>query len=106
YADRRHGFRAHHDFHKLAFTLRSDYRVSNHSELTTTATLINYYADMAGSIDSARFYSKSYPSQHTFTYREVKAFRLRSTFNHTWNDQSKTAFTAFYRNNLIGQNPA
>src|SRR5690606_35061214 len=70
------------------------------------ASLINYQADMSGSIDSADFYSRNYPSLHSFTNRTVKAFRIRSAFEHFWREESKTAFTVLFRNNLIGQNPA
>src|SRR3546814_14506996 len=66
---------------KLALSLRSDLKLSPQSNLTTTATLIDYMADMTGAIDSTQFFSRNYPSQHSFTYREVKAFRMRSTYS-------------------------
>lgn len=106
YANRRKGYRDHNDFDKLALTLRSDYAFDNGDKITASASLIDYQADMSGSIDSAMFYSRKYPSLHSFTYRKVKALRLQSTFDYFWNKKSKTSFTAFYRNNLIGQNPA
>lgn len=106
YADRRNGYREHSDFHKLALTVRGDYQLGEKNKITTTATLVDYYADMTGSIDSTDFYSKHYPTLHTFTYREVKALRIRSSLEHLWNDKSKITINLFYRNNLVGQNPA
>jgi iron complex outermembrane receptor protein len=106
YANRRNGYREHNEFDKLALTLRTDYAFTNGDKWTSTASLIDYQADMSGSIDSTMFYSRQYPSLHTFTYRKVKALRLQSTFDHYWNEDSKTAFTAFFRDNLVGQNPA
>lgn len=106
YASRRKGYREHSDFDKLALTLRGDYHLGNRDVLTTTASLVDYHADMAGSIDSAGFYSQQYPSRHTFTSRHVKALRVRSTLEHLWSDTGKTSFTMLYRNNTIIQNPA
>src|SRR5690606_24425650 len=98
--------RSHSDFDKLALSLRGDLKLGKRDKLITTASIIDYQADMAGSIDSANFYSKNYPSLHTFTNRSVQALRLRSTWEHFWSDKSKTTFTALYRHNTIGQNPA
>lgn len=106
YANRRNGYREHNNFDKLAFTLRGDHQMGERDKLAITATLIDYKADMTGSIDSADFYSKTYPSLQTFTNRTVKAFRVRSTWDHYWSDQSKTAFTLLFRDNNIGQVPA
>jgi len=106
YADRTNGYREHNDFNKLGLTLRGDVRIGERDKLTTTASIINYHSDMSGSIDSADFYSKNYPSDHTFTERTVKALRIRSTFDHYWSDKGKTAFTVFFRDNSIGQIPS
>ena len=106
YADRHNGYREHSDFHKLALNLRANYALENGDKVTAVLAVTDYKTDMTGSIDSADFYSKSYPSMHTFTYREVKALRMRTTWDHFWNDQNKTSFHLIYRNNLMGQNPA
>lgn len=106
YAYRRHGLQQHSDFDKLALSLRSDLELSPQSSLTSTATLVDYMADMTGAIDSLSFFSQNYPSLHTFTYREVKALRLRSTYENTWSSRHQSRFTLLYRNNLIGQNPS
>ena len=106
YANRRNGYREHSDFHKLAFNLGAKYDLGDRDKVTAALSLTDYKTDMTGAIDSADFYSKSYPSIHTFTYRQVKALRLRTTWDHFWNDKSKTSFNLIYRNNLMGQNPA
>lgn len=105
FANRRDGYREHSDFNKLALTFRGDYKLGDRDKLVTSATLIDYLTDMTGNIDSTGFYSQKYPSRHTFTSRRVKAFRARSTLEHFWRDVGKTAFTLFFRNNTIIQNP-
>src|SRR5690606_22956739 len=106
YANRRNGYREHSDFHKLAFSLGANYDLGDRNKITAALAVTDYKTDMTGAIDSADFYSKSYPSMHTFTYRQVKALRIRTTWDHFWNDRSKTSFNLIYRNNLMGQNPA
>jgi len=106
YANRHNGYREHSDFHKLAFNIGANYDLGNQDKITAALALTDYKTDMTGSIDSVDFYSKSYPSMHTFTYREVKALRMRTTWDHFWNDKSKTSFNLLYRDNLLGQNPA
>ena len=106
YANRRNGYREHSDFHKLTFNLGANYDLGDRDKVTAALAITDYKTDMTGAIDSADFYSKSYPSMHTFTYRQVKALRIRTTWDHFWNDKSKTSFNLIYRNNLMGQNPA
>ena len=106
YADKRNSFIEFTDFHKATFTARVDYHFSEKTLLTNSFTLLNYYSDMAGGIDSSRFVNKSFGSNYTFTYRKVNAMRYRSTLAHSWNDNSKTTASVIYRNNNIGQNPA
>src|SRR3546814_21202031 len=45
YAYRRHGLQQHSDFTKLALSLRCDLKLSPQSNLTTTATLIDYRSE-------------------------------------------------------------
>ena len=68
--------------------------------------MIDYYADMFGSLDSADFYDKSYTSNHTFTNRQVDAYRSKLALNHYWNNRTKSTVTGYFRNNSIKQNPA
>lgn len=105
YADQRNGYIDHSDFHKLALTLKTQYQFSENTTWTNTVSVVDYKTDQTGGIDSTSFYSKNYKSFHTFSYRLVKALRVRSTVEHQWNAQNNTSFNVFYRHNEIGQNP-
>lgn len=105
YANQSHGYMDHSDFHKLALTAKVDYQINEKTKWTNAATLINYKTDQTGGLDSTHFFAKDYRNFQTFTYREVKALRVRSTMEHDWSSSSHTTFTAFFRNNTIGQNP-
>lgn len=105
YANQSNGYMDHSDFHKLALSARVDYQVNEKTKWTNAATLINYKTDQTGGLDSTHFFAKDYRNFQTFTYREVKALRVRSTLDHEWNSSNHTTFTAFFRNNTIGQNP-
>lgn len=106
YADKRNGFMEYSDFHKATLTGRVDYRFSNKTTLSNSATWLNYYSDMPSGVDSTMFATRTFVNPQTFTYRSVDAFRYRSTLTHTWNDNSRTTASIVYRDNTIGQNPA
>ncbi|WP_089811700.1 TonB-dependent receptor [Chitinophaga sp. YR627] len=105
YADQRNGYMDHSDFHKLALTVRADYQISDRTKWINSMTLIDYYTDQVGGLDSAHFYAKDYRNFQTFSYRKVNALRYRSTLEQNWNNTNKTTVTAFFRNNTIEQNP-
>jgi outer membrane receptor protein involved in Fe transport len=106
YADKRNSFVEYTDFHKATLSARVDYRFSDKTSLVNSYTITDYYSDMTGGIDSARFFNKSFGSNYSFTYRKVKAMRYRSTLTHNWNERSRTTASLVYRDNSIGQNPA
>ncbi|WP_020530395.1 TonB-dependent receptor [Flexithrix dorotheae] len=106
YAQTRDGYREHSDMDKLALSLALNYSFSQNTELVWSSSYIDYFSDMSGSLDSARFFSKNYQSVQTFTNRQVDAFRSKLALNHYWNDRSKSSVTAYYRNNTIKQNPS
>ena len=105
YADQRNGYMEHSDFRKLALTLKGVYRINDRNTWTNAVSYVDYKTDQTGGVDSANFFSRNYKSFHTFSYRLVEAFRVRSTLEHAWNNRNSTNFTVFYRNNEIGQNP-
>lgn len=105
YANQHNGYIEHSDFHKLALTLKTEYKINDRTTWTNVISLVDYKTDQTGGVDSTNFFSKNYKSFHTFSYRMVKAFRVRSTLEHQWNANNFTSFTAFYRHNEIGQNP-
>lgn len=106
YAQNRNGFRQHSDMDKLALSLALHYRFNKNTELVWSTSYVDYYADMSGSLDSTRFFSKNYESVQTFTNRQVDAFRTKLALNHYWSEMSKTSITFYYRNNSIKQNPS
>lgn len=105
YADKRNSFMEYSDFHKAIATARIDYRFSNKTFLSNSATWLNYYSDMPSGVDSTMFATRTFVNPQTFTYRKVDAFRYRSTLTQNWNENSKTTATLVYRENSIGQNP-
>lgn len=106
YADQKDGVIAHSDFNKLALSVSANYSITKNTELVWSNTLVDYYAQMSGSLDSTDFYNKTYTSNHTFTNRQVDAFRTKLALNHYWNDQAKSTLTGYFRNNAIRQNPS
>lgn len=105
YANQSNGYMDHSDFHKLGLSLKTVYQPNASTRWTNAATLINYNTDQIGGLDSAHFYSKDYRNFQTFTYRDVKALRVRSTLEKQWSADNATSFTAFFRHSTIGQNP-
>lgn len=106
YANQENSTLEHSDFDKLALSWAAHYYSNEKTEFVWSSTLVDYYSDMSGSLDSADFYSKSYGSNQTFTNREVNAFRTKLAMNHYWNQHAKTSITAFFRQNSIRQNPS
>lgn len=106
YADQTGGYMQHNDFHKLALTARADRQISEQDQLSIIMTLINYYTDQNGGLDSAHFFGKDYRSFYTFNYRKVQAFRAALNWDHTWNPRRHSRLSLYYRNNTVSQNPA
>ncbi len=94
------------DFDKSSFNARLEYKFPNQTRLTGTFSYNDYYSQTGGSIDSTAFYSRQYPSNNDFTYRAVNAVRARISLEHSWNAQSETTLTPYFRDNSIGQNPS
>jgi iron complex outermembrane receptor protein len=106
YADKRNSFIEYTDFHKATITAKIDYHFSEKTVLSNSATWLNYYSDMSSGVDSSMFARHSFTSLQSFTFREVHAFRYRSTLTHTWNESAKTTASIIFRDNSIIQNPA
>jgi iron complex outermembrane recepter protein len=105
YADKRNSFMEYSDFHKATLTGRIDYRFSDKTVLSNSATWLNYNSDMPSGVDSTMFATHKFVNPQTFTYRKVDALRYRSTLTQSWNNHSKTTASLIYRDNTIGQNP-
>ena len=106
YADKRNSFIEYTDFHKATISAKIDYHFSGKTVLSNSATWLNYYSDMSSGVDRGMFARHSFTSLQSFTFREVHAFRYRSTLTHTWNESSKTTASLIFRDNSIIQNPA
>ena len=61
---------------------------------------------MTGSLDSIKFFQQNFSSQQTFTFRKIKALRLRQNLQYDWNANTSTTINLMYRNNTMDQNPA
>lgn len=106
HASRHDGPVSHSDFHKTAFTVRTEYKAGANTLWTNSITYADYYSDMAGALDSLRYAKKDYSSPYTFTYRKTNALRVRSQLSHKWNSNGNTQFFLVYRDNSIKQNPS
>jgi iron complex outermembrane receptor protein len=106
YADKRNGVIDYSDFHKTGISLRTDYKASDKTTWSNTLSYVDYYSQMTGSLDSTKFATKNYLSQHTFTFRSVYALRIKSMLTHQWNKQSESSVSFMYRDNSVKQNPS
>lgn len=94
------------DFDKSSINLRLDYQFTPKTKLWSSFAYNNYYSQTGGNIDSTGFYSRSYQSPADFTYRASFSSRARLTLEHQWTMHANSSLTAFYRDNVLGQNPA
>lgn len=60
YANRTNGLIDYSDFHKSAFSLRTDYKPSTRTTWSNTFSYVDYYSDMTGALDSTKFAQKNY----------------------------------------------
>lgn len=94
------------DFKKWTGTLRADYLITERTKLSTSLTLLDYYSDMRGSLDSTAFRNKDYSTPQTFTWRQVNALRFKTQLDHKWRNGSSTSIALVYRDNSVAQNPS
>ncbi len=106
YAERKDGLVEYSDYEKFAITIKSTTDFSSTLNWTNVVDIIDYRSDMTGSLSEADYNGGNFESDQTFTEREAKAFRVRSTLDKRWNDKNKTAFNIIYRNNEMAQNPS
>ncbi|MET3981307.1 iron complex outermembrane receptor protein [Mucilaginibacter sp. UYP25] len=102
----RDGWQDYSDFDKYSGNFKTTYDFDASTRLTTSVAYNYLNTQTPGSLDSAKFYSRSYGANQRFTYRKVKAFRANTKLEHTWNNQSATFLTLFYRNNSTAQLPS
>ncbi|SFZ85045.1 TonB-dependent receptor [Tenacibaculum maritimum] len=103
---RKNGPVAHSNYEKTALTFKNVNDFSENLKWINTVTFIDYRSDMSGSISEKNYLDGDYKSNQTFTEREAKSIRFRSSLNKIWNDHHKTSFNFIYRNNEMNQIPS
>ena len=93
------------DFDKKSFAIKKDFNINKKLSGYQTLNYIDYYTQMTGSLDSIKFFEQNFSSQQTFTYRKIKALRLRQNLQYDWNTNATTTINLMYRNNTMDQNP-
>lgn len=94
------------DYNKDNINGRIDYTINSKTRLIGTVFYGQYYSDMSGSVNEMDFNNRTYKSATDFTYRKSNALRSKISVERDWNTNSHSAFTAFTRNNKLGQNPS
>jgi iron complex outermembrane receptor protein len=105
-AKQRDGWQDYTDFDKYSGNFKTTYDFDAATRLTTSVAYNYLNTQTPGSLDSAKFYSRTYGANQRFTYRKVKAFRANTKLEHTWSDKSSSFLTLFYRNNSTAQLPS
>ena len=106
YANNTNGRLQHSDFSKAAISLKVNYNLNNSTQWINSLSYNNYYSDMFGALDSSHYEQRDFSSLNNFTFRKVKALRIKSQLNHHWNDFAEIKASWVYRNNSIDQNPS
>ena len=106
YIERNNGPVGHSDYEKFAITFKNVNDFSETLKWTNSVSYIDYRSDMSGAISEQNFQDGNYQSDQTFTEREAKALRFRSTLEKMWNEKNKTSFNFIYRNNSMDQIPS
>ena len=94
------------NFDKYSASVKASRNVSQNTRLSLTGTYNYLNTQTPGNLDSAAFYNRSYASNNRFTYRKVEALRVNARLDHSWNPQHSSSFTAFFRDNSLGQLPS
>ncbi|GGH13741.1 TonB-dependent receptor [Mucilaginibacter phyllosphaerae] len=105
-AKQRDGWQDYTDFDKYSGNFKTTYDFDASTRLTTSVAYNYLNTQTPGSLDSAKFYSRTYGANQRFTYRKVKAFRANTKLEHAWGNKSSTFLTLFYRNNSTAQLPS
>ncbi|MBB5019992.1 outer membrane receptor protein involved in Fe transport [Chitinivorax tropicus] len=92
-------------FEKTSATLRADWRLSPRTLLVSTLTHNRLRTDTPGGQKPSDYETRPQFSQHTFTWRDVRASRLTSTLRGNWNAGGETAISFFARDNDTNQLP-
>ena len=106
FINQKNGVTEHSDFNKNAFSIKKEFVINKKLKGYQTLNYIDYYTQMTGSLDSIKFFQQNFSSQQTFTFRKIKALRLRQNLQYDWNSNVSTTLNLMYRNNTMDQNPS
>lgn len=106
YSDRVDGPVEYSDYEKLAFTINNVNNINNKLTWTNSLNIIDYRSDMAGSIGEDNYLAGEYETDQTFTEREAKSLRFKSSFEQKWDNNNKTSLNLIFRDNVMDQIPS
>lgn len=94
------------DYEKFAITFKTEVSLADNLQWTTVFDMIDYRSDMTGSLSETDYRAGNYESDQTFSQRDARAFRARTTFGKLWDTKNRTSFNLIFRNNVMNQNPS
>lgn len=104
--DQKNGWARHSDADKKAFTFRHDVDLGGKQSLKTIFTHTDYFAQMGGDLPQSDWEAgRIGASPQTFTYRDVKATRISTSYEGELNVGGLTTASLFYRDNTTNQVP-
>jgi iron complex outermembrane receptor protein len=104
-ARQRDSWYEHSDYDRVSFTARADVRLSKDTQIENTLSYSNLNTDTNGALDSLSYVARGFNSLHTFSYREMESFRVKSAIKHAWNGGGQSTLTLFARSNRNDQLP-
>lgn len=106
YSDRVDGPVDYSNYEKKAITVNNVNELTDKLTWTNSLNFVDYRGDMSGSINEENYLSESYGSTETFTEREAKSLRAKSSFEQKWNNYNKTTLNLIFRDNTMDQIPS
>lgn len=105
YVERQNGPIGNSDYHKFAVTFKTILHLNSSTNWINVFDLIDYNSDTTGELSTEDYENGNYESDQTFTNREAKSFRYRSSLMKDWSNNSKTTANFIFRNNDLDQIP-
>lgn len=105
-SDRQGGWQTHNDADKQSLTIRHDRILDDRTTLTVVGDYSRLHTEMPGSLKPSDYQNNPGVSPYTFTWREVEAYRLRSTWDRNWDAKNKSTVSVYARHNITDQLPS
>lgn len=106
YVERNDGPIAHSDYDKFALTFKTVLHIDPSTNWINVFDLINYRSDTTGDLTIEDYENGNYESDQTFTDRNARSFRYRSSLSKNWSEKQKTTANFIFRDNTLGQIPS